>query len=149
MGGAHGQDGRCSSSGKELQEHDALSRKGMHPYREKGNQMSDTPRTAVAKIACGFQAVPDSFLEHAEKLERENAALRAELEMWRDGAIIRKEDHSELLQLRADKKRLDKLATLGKEMWGGKHCVYLGGLSYSHDEGGIRAAIDAARKEQP
>jgi len=34
MGRAHGQDGRCSSSGKKLQEHDALSRKGMHPYRE-------------------------------------------------------------------------------------------------------------------
>jgi len=38
--------------------------------------MSDTPLTARAKIACGFQAVPQSFLEHAEKLELENAELR-------------------------------------------------------------------------
>lgn len=38
--------------------------------------MSDTPLTAKAKIACGFQAVPQSFLEHAENLERENDTLR-------------------------------------------------------------------------
>lgn len=41
--------------------------------------MSDTPLTARAKIACGFQAVPQSFLEHAEKLERKNRILREAL----------------------------------------------------------------------
>lgn len=40
------------------------------------NTMNDTPLTAKAKIACGFQAVPQSFLEHAENLERENDTLR-------------------------------------------------------------------------
>jgi len=40
------------------------------------NTMSNTPLTAKAKIACGFQAVPQSFLEHAENLERENDTLR-------------------------------------------------------------------------
>jgi len=39
--------------------------------------MSDTPKTDQAKIAAGFQAVPESFLVFARKLERENAALRA------------------------------------------------------------------------
>jgi hypothetical protein len=38
--------------------------------------MSDTPKTDQAKIAAGFQAVPESFLVFARKLERENAALR-------------------------------------------------------------------------
>ena len=42
--------------------------------------MSDTPRTDAAKLACGFQAVPDYFLAHARELERENAALRADKE---------------------------------------------------------------------
>jgi len=43
-----------------------------------------TPRTDAAKIACGFQAVPDSFLAHARELERENAELRKAL----DKAIV-------------------------------------------------------------
>lgn len=42
--------------------------------------MSDTPKTDQAKIAAGFQAVPESFLVFARKLERENAALRASLD---------------------------------------------------------------------
>ena len=42
--------------------------------------MSDTPRTDQAKIAAGFQAVPESFLVFARKLERENIALRADRE---------------------------------------------------------------------
>jgi hypothetical protein len=42
--------------------------------------MSDTPKTDQAKIAAGFQAVPESFLVFARELERENAALRAALE---------------------------------------------------------------------
>lgn len=42
--------------------------------------MSDTPKTDQAKIAAGFQAVPESFLVFARKLERENAALRADKE---------------------------------------------------------------------
>lgn len=42
--------------------------------------MSDTPKTDAAKIACGFQAVSELFLEHARQLERENAALRADKE---------------------------------------------------------------------
>ena len=41
--------------------------------------MSETPRTDAAKTACGFQAVPDLFLEHARKLERENTSLRKHL----------------------------------------------------------------------
>ena len=41
--------------------------------------MSDTPRTDVIKIRCGFQAVPEPILKHARKLERENAALREAL----------------------------------------------------------------------
>jgi len=40
--------------------------------------MSDTPKTDAAKLACGFQAVPESFFQHACQLERENAALRAD-----------------------------------------------------------------------
>ena len=43
------------------------------------NTMNDTPLTAKAKIACGFQAVPQFFLEHAENLERENRILREAL----------------------------------------------------------------------
>lgn len=39
--------------------------------------MSDTPRTDAIKIRCGFQAVPEPILKHAQELERENAALRA------------------------------------------------------------------------
>ena len=42
--------------------------------------MNDTPRTDRAKIAAGFQAVPESFLVFARKLERENAALREDKE---------------------------------------------------------------------
>lgn len=42
--------------------------------------MSNTPRTDAVKIACGFQAVPEPMLQHAYKLERENAALREQKE---------------------------------------------------------------------
>lgn len=65
--------------------------------------MSDTPRTAEAKIKCGFQAVPDSFLQFARELERENAALKAAL------------DHQMTYQreLRADRDRLDWLDKTG------------------------------------
>ena len=44
--------------------------------------MSDTPRTAAVKIRCGFQAVPEPMLKHAQELERENAALRETLKRW-------------------------------------------------------------------
>ena len=43
--------------------------------------MSDTPLTDAAKIACGFQAVPELFLKHARELERENAELLTVLEI--------------------------------------------------------------------
>jgi hypothetical protein len=42
--------------------------------------VSNTPKTHAAKIECGFQAVPDSFLKFAQQLERENASLRADKE---------------------------------------------------------------------
>jgi hypothetical protein len=43
-----------------------------------------TPRTDAVKIRCGFQAVPEPMLKHAQELERENATLRKAL----DKAIV-------------------------------------------------------------
>ena len=50
MGRAHGQDGRCSSFGKELQEHDALSRKGMHPYSEDCTMNDNKPKETFSEL---------------------------------------------------------------------------------------------------
>ena len=76
--------------------------------------MSDCTSTGMDEFGFRIEAVKHlnevasalSGETEIERLKSENAALRAELEMWRDGAVIRKEDHSELLQLRADKERV-------------------------------------------
>ena len=109
--------------------------------------MNDTPRTDKFEIDYFNEDTShvDDVFEYARQLERENAALRAELEMWRDGAIIRKEDHSELLQLRADKERLDWLDKVMNYDGGGygmKWCFFT-----PIDAEDVRTAIDAARKE--
>jgi hypothetical protein len=84
--------------------------------------MSDTPRTDAAKIACGFQAVPDSFLEHARKLERENAVLREALVKIRELKPI----------------------NMACDHWNKQLCLETDEVFDICD-----AAIDAARKEQP
>lgn len=100
--------------------------------------MSDTPRTAAAKIACGFQAVPESFLNHAEQLERENAALGASEHGCRQIIDTYVDEITDLEKenaaLRADKERLD---------WCDKNLSGLTLLGKS-----MREYVDAARKEQ-
>jgi uncharacterized protein len=44
---------------------------------------TDTPKTDAAKIASGFQAVPESFQDHARTLERELTAMTAERDALR------------------------------------------------------------------
>jgi len=68
--------------------------------------MSDTPRRDAAKIAFGFQAVPNSFLAQARELERENAALQTE-----NAALAKAFDRlgKKLDQQQDDSKRMDWL----------------------------------------
>jgi hypothetical protein len=97
--------------------------------------MSDTPLTDAAKIACGFQAVPESFFQHACQLERKNAVLRSDLLIeeersiyWRDNegkamaenAALRADIHAHEQinrQLIEDKRRLDWLLTDDGGFW--------------------------------
>jgi hypothetical protein len=90
--------------------------------------MSDTPRTDAAKLACGFQAVPDSFLAHARELERENAALR--------------EDKERLLDiLQRWQRMVDEWYAEADQHGFGEPNITVGMIIDT------RAAIDAARKE--
>ena len=113
-----------------------------------------TPRTDAVKIRCGFQAVPEPMLKHAQELERENAALReakdmVELErceMMRSMSLA--QNYCE--QLRADKERLDWLDH-NAIPWNWMSPEKIDGLGPIvvtwKSNRTLRAAIDAARKE--
>ena len=77
-----------------------------------------------------------------EWLLEQNAALRAELDLCKDGNIIREEERTELIALRADKERLDWLTNTG--CW-----LTFPGLSKNQNwkHGTARDVIDLARKE--
>lgn len=114
--------------------------------------MIDTPRTdaqingepctrfvVLAGDSLRNALVPSEF---ARQLERENTALRAELDSWRYGNLYREEDLNELIQLRADKERLDSGRIrlefqVAEDVW----------KVVDHYDLDLRAAIDAARKE--
>ena len=105
--------------------------------------MSDTPLTDAAKIACGFQAVPESFFQHACQLERKNAALRADLLIEEERSIYWRDNENKAMAenaaLRADKERMDWLETTNGSDWAA--------MSLNEGMWIRRAAIDAARKE--
>ena len=109
--------------------------------------MSDTPLTDAAKIACGFQAVPESFFQHACQLERKNAVLRADLLIEEERSIYWRDNEGKAMAenaaLWADKERMDWLEA--SDLWPASldfwphHLPQVGGS--------LRAAIDAAMKE--
>jgi hypothetical protein len=100
-----------------------------------------------------------------ERLERENAALREKVDDWEDavlGALDHRSDEQhctcvpplvgkvkqlqrENAALRADKERLDWLAQLPDKRLSRVHDLWVN----DGDIADMRAAIDAARKEQP
>ena len=84
-----------------------------------------TPRTDAVKIRCGFQAVPEPMLKHAQELERENATLRV------------------------DKERLDWLGKTKCAYFHEGPFVWRINEDETTDGDTIRAAIDAAMKEKP
>ena len=95
--------------------------------------MSETPKTDAAKIACGFQAVPELFLEHARELERKNAMFRAN---WKIALQCYTDYKNEALALRSDQVRLDWLATEFGGYWAVDHLEHEGPIT--------RKAIDEA-----
>ncbi len=105
--------------------------------------MSDTPLTDAAKIACGFQAVPESFFQHACQLERKNAALRADLLIEEERSIYWRDNEGKAIAenaaLRADKERLDWIAK--------NRSVSVTERPLAVTPDSLRASIDAARKE--
>ena len=109
-----------------------------------------TPRTDAVKIRCGFQAVPEPMLKHAQELERENATLRADLLIEEERAIYWRDNEGKAMAendaLRADKDRLDWLEDTDR-----RHgYIYKSRIVENRwFEGAktVRAAIDAARKE--
>ena len=105
--------------------------------------MSDTPLTDAAKIACGFQAVPESFFQHACQLERKNAVLRSDLLIEEERSIYWRDNEGKAMAenaaLWADKERMDWLEQ-SQKLWEGKD-------SLRGPEFISRAAIDAAQKE--
>lgn len=78
------------------------------------NTMNDTPRTDASELRASDAGYPGYVhASLARTLERENTALRAEvdkataeLSLWRDGEIVREEDRNETLALRAAVERL-------------------------------------------
>ena len=109
--------------------------------------MSDTPLTDAAKIACGFQAVPESFFQHACQLERKNAVLRADLLIEEERSIYWRDNEGKAMAenaaLWADKERLDWLFTHDGGMW----LYWAIDRDWTPERSASRAAIDAARKE--
>ena len=109
--------------------------------------MSDTPRTDAAAIrcACSTYVVPSEF---ARELERENAALRADLLIEEERSIYWRDNEgramAENAALREDKQRLDWLQNGGSSEV--DDLLYEMNVDVDFD---VRAAIDAARKEKP
>ena len=104
--------------------------------------MSDTPRTDAAKIACGFQSVPELFLEHARELERKNAMFRAN---WKIALQCYTDYKNEALALRSDQVRLDWLATEFGGYWAVGHLERNGPITRK----AIDEAIQAEKEAQP
>jgi hypothetical protein len=98
--------------------------------------MSETPRTAEAKIKCGFQAVPDSFLQFARELELENEARRTLQHEYLSKIWKLQEEYA---ALRDDKARLDWLCEYDGSAWLYNYLRVTRCL--------CRKDIDAARKE--
>ena len=112
--------------------------------------MSDTPRTDRFEEAYFEDSTShvDDVFEYCRTLERENAALLKRLEAsdgWDDYNAI-KALKAENAALRADKERLDWLLTFNGSTW-----LYwaIERGQWTPEQGASRAAIDAARKEQP
>jgi len=109
--------------------------------------VSDTPRTDAAAIrcACSTYVVPSEF---ARELERENAALRADLLIEEERSIYWRDNEgramAENAALREDKQRLDWLQNGGSSEV--DDLLYEMNVDVDFD---VRAAIDAARKEKP
>ncbi len=76
-----------------------------------------TPRTDAVKIRCGFQAVPEPMLKHAQELERENAALRADLLIEEERSIYWRDNEGKAMTenaaLRDLLNRWAKIAAIG------------------------------------
>ena len=117
-----------------------------------------TPRTDAVKIVCGFQAVPEPMLKHAQELERENAALKQRIidDNRAYGCELRDPsgtiwDHAKRLQdenaaLRADKERLDWLDQKIVSSWLDGEDFVVWDKS-SPQPCSIREWLDSARKE--
>ena len=117
--------------------------------------MSDTPLTDAAKIACGFQAVPESFFQHACQLERKNAVLRSDLLIEEERSIYWRDNEGKAMAenaaLWADKERVMELIRLWETQWP----TYPNTTEGAYGAAAVRccirelrAAIDAARKEE-
>lgn len=114
--------------------------------------MNDTPRTAAAKIACGFQAVPESFLKHAEQLERENAALRASIKSEGESDVTWSREYLYAFYSQAveQRKTLEKEnAALRAAIEDIKREWVCLPETATQLDAAICAALDSARKEQP
>ena len=105
--------------------------------------MSDTPRTDAAVALTSQHRYDDGFgdvefgwvqASFARDLEKENAALRAEVKVTRQNY---EEYKSENTTLREDKERLDWMESAD----------YWADIAVYRTPKGLRAAIDAARKE--
>jgi hypothetical protein len=110
--------------------------------------MSTTPRTDAARLTEPYLVRELSFevvrAEVMEELETELAAVTAELEMWRDGSIVREEDKAERDALKADKERLDWLIEQGL-CWRNAD-IHIAGWRIGHETEWLYNVGDGARK---